>query len=232
MIMQEFEPKRRNTKISTSFDESPITNISLSNKNTSSFDEQVPIFKAKRQTPFPYLKRKSIRIDLVLKQQKLAQKKKNEQKLLESLRNDKKLLENENMTLKGRIMQMEFILQQLKSTRPSTQTHSTQPKKSNKSTDSIQCTKCQKCLSSKYFKYHDRICGNTKLNRLLSETDLKRLQFLRKNQKTVLNFSPKNDWRRKREEFLAQIKSAQKKHSSNCIIFFRTQEKSFYKSIK
>ncbi|EFC37433.1 hypothetical protein NAEGRDRAFT_81931 [Naegleria gruberi] len=234
MIMQEFEPRRRisSPKTFTNVENQPISNRSLSN-STSTFE--IPI--AKRTIPFPYLKRKSIRVDWVLKQQKLEQQKKNHKKLLETLRNENNVLETENLTLKGRILQMEFILQQLKgvSSKKSEKIsfknqscqsikESTQPKKesNNKKDSIIQCSKCNKCLSSKYFKYHSRICGNTQLERLLSEKDLKTLQSIRKNQKSaqIVN-KPKNNWRIKRGEFLEKIRLAQKKTSSKCIIFYR-----------
>ncbi|EFC36928.1 hypothetical protein NAEGRDRAFT_82044 [Naegleria gruberi] len=151
-----------------------------------------------KKFPFPYLKRKSIRVDLVLKQQKLAQQKKNSSPI-QKLRNEKKQLELENSKLKSKLLNLENQFNQLINQKS---------KKMVTFKQECECTKCHMSINSKYMKYHKRICGNVKLNRILNENDLKSLQLIKKNnQQEQLSIKPKNNWRRKRQEFIRQVKS-------------------------
>lgn len=246
MIMQEFETRRNQTIPKSSvFDNVPIlvptrkpatltqqqTSFSTSTAPQFSFDETpIAVSNKKPQGPFPYLKRKSIRVDLVLKQQKEQAKKKNSAKKstkkvsnneLETLRKEKKALKEENSILKGRLMQMELLFKELirnpstktvknqecQTESKSTSTSSCQTETIEKKQTFSECSKCHKCIRSSYLKHHQRFCGNTNLKKLLSEKDLKKLQIIRMNSSSSsATQAPKNNWRKTRQEFLNQIK--------------------------
>lgn len=237
--MQEFDFKRTATNQknnASNFDDIPVNspsqtlNQSINSTSTTPF---VQISK-KPQGPFPYLKRKSIRIDLVLKKQKQQAKKKQSAKHAEILRREKKILQEENLILKGRILQMEKLFadlnvkSQMKVKTAKHQGSQTSQCKSQGSScqksaknSLVECPNCYKCHKSKYMKYHQRICGNTQLKRLLSAKDLKRLEFIRMNQQTVQP-SPVNNWRKTRQQFLSQInKDKLRTPSISCLAAYK-----------